>query len=137
MGDIYVLDTTAILTFTDQEKGAEEVERILTEARSGRYRLEACAISLMELYYIAMRQSGENQATHMVALIKSWPLNWVYPDEKLLLQAGRLKASFRLSVADALIAAVAKLHEAILVHKDPKFEAMAGYIRLISLPYKK
>ena len=55
MGDIYVLDTSAILAFTDQEKGAEEVERIVTAARSGRYRLEACAISLMELYYIAIR----------------------------------------------------------------------------------
>jgi predicted nucleic acid-binding protein len=47
---------------------------------------------------------------------------WVYPDEQTLLQAGKIKAAYRLSVADALIAAVAKLHQATLVHKDPEFE---------------
>ncbi len=129
MVDSFVLDTSAILTFTDQEDGAEEVERIVTEARAGRCRLEACSISLMELYYITLRESGEDEAANLVALIKSWPLNWVYPDEKILLQAGKLKASFRLSVADALIAAVAKLHGAKLVHKDPEFEAMEGNLK--------
>ena len=91
----------------------------------------------MELYYITLRESGEDQAAILVAFIKSWPVNWVYPDEKILLQAGKLKASFRLSVADALVAAVAKLHGAKLVHKDPEFEAMAGDIPLLSLPFKR
>ncbi len=48
-----------------------------------------------------------------------------------------LKSSFRLSVADALIAAVAKLHAAALVHKDPDFEAVAGDIQFLSLAFKK
>ena len=25
-------------------------------------------------------------------LVKAWPMEWAYPDEKVLLQAGRLKA---------------------------------------------
>jgi ribonuclease VapC len=73
----------------------------------------------------------------LIALIKSWPVVWVYPDEKTLLQAGKIKASHRLSVADALIAAVAKLHQATLVHKDPEFEPLAGDVSLLSLPFKK
>lgn len=70
-----------------------------------------------------------------MALLKAWSLKWVDPDEKVLLQAGRLKASHRLSVADALIAAVAKLHHATLVHKDPELEALRGQIELLSLPF--
>jgi predicted nucleic acid-binding protein len=45
-------------------------------------------------------------------------------------------ASFHLSFADAIIAAVARLHEAVLVHKDPEFETLADEISLLNLPYK-
>jgi predicted nucleic acid-binding protein len=90
----------------------------------------------MEIFYTAMRKKGDDEAVRLVALVKAWPVEWVYPDEKVLLQAGRLKASHRLSVADALIAAVAKLREAILVHKDPELEALQGQLELLSLPSK-
>lgn len=74
---------------------------------------------LMEIFYTALREKGEDEAVRLLALVKAWPLEWVYPDEEMLLQAGRPKASFRLSVVDALIAAVARLRHATLVHKDP------------------
>jgi len=51
--------------------------------------------------------------------------------------AGRIKAFHRLSFADALIAAVAKLRGATLVHKDPELEALAPELALLSLPYKR
>lgn len=136
MADLYVLDTSAIFAFTDQEDGSAEVERLLDAALAGQCRLEACSISLMELYYIALREKGEDEAGRLIALVKSWPVAWVYPDERTLLQAGKLKAFHRLSVADALIAAVAKLHQAMLVHKDPELEALATEVPLLTLPFK-
>ena len=132
----YVLDTSAIFSFTDQEDGAEEVERLLDEAKAQKCSLEVCSISLMEIYYVALRERGDDEAVRLVALLKAWPMTWVYPDEKMLLQAGRLKASHRLSVADALVAAVAKLHQATLVHKDPELAALAGEVALLTLPFK-
>ena len=137
MANLYVLDTSAILTFTDQEDGADEVEKLLEDGKSSNCQLEVCAISLMEMYYITLRESGEDKAARLIAFVKSWPVVWVYPDEKILLQSGKLKALFRLSVADALIAAVAKLHGATLVHKDPEFESISGDIQLLSLPFKQ
>ena len=137
MTELYVLDTSAILTYTDREAGVVEVETLLENARLHKCRMEACSISLMEIYYITLRADGEDLASKLVALVKSWPLIWVYPDEKILLQAGKLKASYRLSGADALIAAVAKLHGARLVHKDPELAAMSGIIPLLNLPFNK
>ena len=137
MTDLYVLDTSAILTFTDREDGVVEVETLLENARLHKCRIEVCSISLIEIYYVSLRADGEDLAARLVALVKFWPLIWVYPDEKIMLQAGKLKASYRLSVADALIAAVAKLHRACLVHKDPELAAMSGIISLLTLPYKK
>jgi ribonuclease VapC len=133
----YVLDTSAILAFLGDEAGAGKVERLLRGARAGRYEILACAITLMELFYTAMRTKGEDAAAYAVALVKAWPLGWVYPDEKMLLHAGRLKATHRLSVADALIAAVADMHDATLVHKDPELEALRGQIELLDLPARE
>jgi len=53
-----------------------------------------------------------------------------------LLTAARLKARFRVSFADALIAAFAVRSSAILVHKDPEFEALADKVLQEPLPYK-
>ena len=136
MADRYVLDTSAILAFFGGEQGTGKVERLLRGARAGRVQVLACSITLMEVFYTALREKGEDEAVRLLARVRAWPLEWVYPDEKVLLQAGRLKAAYRLSGADTLIAAVARLHHAKLVHKDPELEALRGQIELLSLPSK-
>jgi len=132
----YVLDTSAILAFLGDENGAARVERLLRGGRAGQCDVLACSITLMELFYAAMREKGEDESYRLVALVKAWPLEWVYPDNRVLLQAGRLRATYRLSVADALIAAVAKLHDATLVHRDPKLDELHGLNKLMTLPFK-
>lgn len=133
----YVLDTSAIFSFTDQEEGAATVERLLKHARKKRCRIEICSASLMEVYYTTLREAGEDAAAKLVALIKAWPVRWAYPDEKTLLLAGRIKACHRLSFADAQIAATAKRIGATLVHKDPELMTLADEIKLMTLPLKK
>lgn len=136
MADRYILDTSAVLAFFGDEPGADKVERLLRGARDGRCHMLACSITLMEIFYTAMREGGEDEAIKLLALVKAWPIEWVDPDEKALLQAGRLKAAYRLSVADALIAAVAKTRDAILVHKDPELETLRGNVKLLGLPFR-
>jgi predicted nucleic acid-binding protein len=132
----YLLDTSATLAVTDREDGFEKVEQLLEQAADGEADVGVCAVSLMELYYITLQEQGEDQAAQLVGLVKSWPVRWIYPEEKALLLGGRIKAFHRLSFADAIIAAVARLHEAVLVHKDPEFETLADEISLLNLPYK-
>ena len=133
----FLLDTSAILALTDQEEGFEQVEALLDQATTGDVEVAVCAMSLMELFYITLQEEGEDQAARLVALVKAWPVRWIYPDERVLLFAGRLKAFHRLSFADALIAGTAKLDGSVLVHKDPEFEAVAEEIPLLGLPYKR
>lgn len=57
-------------------------------------------------------------------------------DEATVLTAARVKATCSLSVADAIVAACALLADAVLMHKDPEFEALAGLITMEPLPYK-
>jgi len=55
---------------------------------------------------------------------------------ELALIAGEFKAKYRISFADAWIAAIAKHLGAILVHKDPEFESVETEVRVLKLPYK-
>jgi predicted nucleic acid-binding protein len=48
-----------------------------------------------------------------------------------------MKALHRLSFADALISAAAKLEGATLVHKDPELDRLADELELLNLPFKR
>ncbi|MGI8437639.1 MAG: PIN domain-containing protein [Chthoniobacterales bacterium] len=82
------------------------------------------------------KPEGEAQARHLIAIFKSWPIEFRYPDEQLCLAAGEIKASFPLPFADAFVAATAQTAKALLFHKDREFKSLKGTIRLKSLPYK-
>lgn len=56
--------------------------------------------------------------------------------KELNLIAGRLKASYRISFADAWVAATAMFYDAVLVHKDSEFEQLKDKVKLLTLPYK-
>ena len=91
----------------------------------------------LEVYDVSLQEKGEQAANIRYAMLKALDathLNEV--SESVLLIAGRLKAHYRISLADAIIAAYARSHDAVLVHKDPEFEALAGQVRLEALPYK-
>jgi predicted nucleic acid-binding protein len=134
--DRFLLDTSALFALTDREAGADRVEALLDRAAAGRCALHICAASLMEVFYIALQEQGEDEAAQLVGLVKSWPVAWIYPDEKTFLLAARFKAFHRLSFADVVIAAAASLADATQVHKDPEFAQLAGEVDLESLPFK-
>lgn len=128
----YLLDTSALLTLIEDEAGADRVEHVLTHEQV----LLPWPV-LLEAYYITQQERGQVEADRRYALIKQLPVTILWDtDEPTLLTAARFKATYRLSLADALIAAFATRHDAILIHKDPEFEALTGQVTLEPLPYK-
>lgn len=130
-----VLDTSALLALHGNERGSDEVERILRK-HGGRGRVFASFMSLMEFYYVAHRRLGESEARRSYLRLKQLPIRIVESDEQLGLRAAAFKARGAISVADAWIAATAERLGASLVHKDPEFDAFKGVIGLRPLPYK-
>lgn len=131
--EAYLLDTSAVLTLIEDESGAERVEKILRNERS-----LIAFVTLLEVRYITLQERDEATADsrHTLLLNSGATILWQI-DEPALLTAARMKASYRVSLADALIAAFASRYTATLVHKDPEFEALAGELRLESLPLKQ
>lgn len=129
--DCFVLDTSALLAFMTGEDGADQVEKILLGKEN---RLFIPWAVLFEVYYITKRTRGEKEADRRFVLIKELPASILWQmEEPEVLTAARIKAQFRISFADSIIAATAFRLDAILVHKDPEYERLSGMIKLHSL----
>lgn len=132
----YVLDTSALLTYFENEGGADQVEHLLEQAQEHQVFLLVSFVTFTEIFYITLREQGEAIAQERLSLLQQLPLVRVESDPAIGLATGRLKAAYSLSLADCWIAALAERYGAVLVHKDPEFEALGSRIGSIVLPLK-
>jgi predicted nucleic acid-binding protein len=129
---LYLLDTSALLTFIEDEPGSDRVEEVLKDAAI----LLPWPI-LMETHTITFQEKGRAEADRRYALIRQLRAEILWAmDEPILLTAARLKAEHHVSLADAVVAAFAIRNNAVLIHKDPEFDALAGLLPMEALPYK-
>lgn len=133
----YIFDTSAILTYLEDEDGADYVEDLLTEAEVGNSTILISFISLTEIFYITAREKGESVAQKRVELIQSLAVEIEESNNTINVAAGKLKANHRISLADAFIGALAEIRNGMLVHKDPEFENLAEIVKECRLPYKR
>lgn len=132
----YLLDTSAIIAFSEDEAGADQVEQILRRAQSKKDEAFVSFMSFMEVFYGSWRAYGKEVAYRKLVELKTLPIKKVDLSDSLLIAAGEIKATCQLSVADSWIAASALEKKAILVHKDPEFEQLQSKLTLKTLPYK-
>jgi len=132
----FVLDTSAIFAYLEDEDGADTVRDALRAAERGDWHIAVCFVTLTELRYILIQEQDIAGAIQATAIIKSWPISWVHSSEELCNAAADIKAVHRVSLADSFVAATAKLNGATLMHKDPEFQALDGIVRLRPLPFK-
>lgn len=127
-----LLDTSALFTLIEDEPGADRVELALKQVTT----LVPWTV-LLEMYYITLQEEGQAEADQRIALIRHLKVRILWDmDESIVLTAAKLKANHRISLADAIIAAFAIRCGAVLIHKDPEFEALTGLLRMEALPYK-
>lgn len=131
----YLLDTSALLTFSGDEPGANTVGLLLAKGRRGAVQLYLSFLSVMEAGYKAYQARGEDGLAALLASVQQLPVTRVDVSDELIALAARMKGMYRLSLADAWILATAKQLDAILVHKDPEFEQAAAEVQLQALPY--
>lgn len=120
-----MLDSYALIGYLEDEPFSDRIEELLKLARRGNSRLYLHAIHLGEVYYITLREQGQNLADLAYSRIKAFPLTFVdCIDEELLLTAATLKANYPISYADSFAAAVAKINKCCLLSGDPEFNIL-------------
>jgi predicted nucleic acid-binding protein len=133
----YVFDTSALLTYIENEEGIETVESLLMKALNEENKIFISTVTMVEVFYISMQEQGRTVAEERLSLIETLPLIQESLMPNITKIIGEMKAVRSMSFADCCIAGLSKSKKAILVHKDPEFEQIADEICQLKLPYKK
>jgi predicted nucleic acid-binding protein len=134
----HVLDTSAVLAHYLQEPGAEDVNGILSR---GPAEVGLSLISLVELSSRLGELTADAQEADLAFRLYTQALTTRLAfTQQTVDSAIELRATVRprLPLVDALIAANAKEHGAILVHRDPHMAAIpTSLVKQLVLPPKK
>jgi ribonuclease VapC len=126
-----VLDSWALVALFNEEPAADDVEKLLHAATTGRHTLLLHVINWGEIYYTTMRRGGESAAKAVAADLDQMPINIVESANfELVKQAAIFKATKKLSYADCFAAALAKLRRCELVTGDREFKSLEAEIKL-------
>ena len=128
MKNRYVLDTFSVLAYIWGEPGEEKVRELLLRSRDRKVELFLSDINLAETYYLIGKREGKEEANRLISMIVRWPLCLVEGDKKVALIAGRVKADYALSFADAFAVATALDKRARVVTGDEKFRRIEDMI---------
>lgn len=127
----YVLDSYAVLAYAEDEKGAIVVAELFKKALLEQAEIFLCWVNWGEMYYIALREGGEQHAELYNKTLSKYPITMVEVNKDMALHAARLKAHHKISYADAFAAAAAKMQKAELVTGDKEFKSLKGDIRIL------
>lgn len=130
--DLYLLDTSALLTIWNDEEGADLVENLL---RAGGP-VYVSFMSFMEGRYRIWKNADKAESEEFSKYLDLLPLQRVNITDPIFEKAIEIKATNSLSVCDSWIVATAVAMDAVLVHKDPEFEQVKTIVKLKALPYK-
>jgi len=115
----YVLDACALIAYFSDEPGANRVEKVLNDAEAGVCSLCMHRLNLLEVYYCAWRELGKAAADRLLSKATASPIEIIdHISHEIFMESARLKASYRVSLADAVALAVAKTRGARIVTSE-------------------
>jgi len=115
----YVLDACSLVALLQGETGAETVADIINQANRNEIVVSMNKLNLLEVYYDAYRMIGKEQANTMLAEIIKRPIIIIDSiSDEVFREAGRLKASYKISLADSIALAQSVVLSASLVTSD-------------------
>ena len=120
----YVLDANALLDLVEAGPGFEKVEQLLQAALRNQASVLISVLNWGEVFYLLWQRRGEEKARQGISNLSRLPLQIVDVGFSQALQAAELKATHKIPYVDSVAAALAILHQAILVTADRDFEKL-------------
>ena len=125
-----VLDSHALLALFRDETGSDLVRRLLEKAAEKDVPLHMTEVNYAEVQYIVRRREGEAAWSAIAQELQAAPIEFHPATRSLADLAANFKARFKMSLADAFAAALAKEKKAELVTGDPEFKALEKEIKI-------
>ena len=115
----YVLDACAVIAFLNDEDGAHRVEQLLSQGDREPNTLFMHEINLLEIYFGVYQDESKELAEQTYVKVFDLPKKFVTGlRENMFKEAGRLKAVYKISLADSIALAEAKIRRISLVTCD-------------------
>ena len=125
-----VLDSYALLALLRGEPGSESVRQILEKAADRDAPVHMSEVNYAEVQYIIRRKDGAATWKAIAAELVAAPIEFHPADRRLADSAADFKSRFKISLADAFAAALARERKAELVTGDSEFEALEKEIKV-------
>ena len=125
-----VLDSFALIAYFRDEPGAEMMEELLVSAGKKDAPLHMSDVNYAEVKYSIVKKDGSEQWAEAAKVLQGLPIDLHSTTRALADTAADFKARFKLSLADAFAAALAKEQKAELVTADPEFKPLQGDIKI-------
>jgi PIN domain nuclease of toxin-antitoxin system len=110
--DKYILDACALIAYYTNEKGADIVQDIISKAYFEKSYVSISKINLLEVFYDVYKTQGETEARTFLHDIVNTPIKIIETIEKqAFVEAGRLKANYKISLADSIFLAEVIINE--------------------------
>ena len=104
MSNIFILDACSLIASLSNEEGADVVRSIVERAAKREVSIIINKLNLLEVYYDVFREYGKDAANDMVNEIKRTPIQIKSEiSDAVFEEAGRLKASYKISIADSVV----------------------------------
>ena len=115
----YILDACALIAVLNKEDGAEVVRDLIDRANDNSVSISMNVVNLLEVYYGIRRELGQELADKVLSSVRSNSIEIIETiTEDIFIEAGRLKSTYRISLADSLALAEASLSGAMLITSD-------------------
>lgn len=118
-----LLDTKPLLKLFAAEEGWEKVKDILSRIEADQLEAGISVVTLTEVHYKYLQEQRPDLATTRTGQLKhALYLEKMEIDQDVAVKAGEFKGRYRVSIADAFIAASAILEDAVIISDDPDFQ---------------
>ncbi|MCL2410182.1 MAG: PIN domain-containing protein [Treponema sp.] len=98
----YILDACALLAFLNDEEGAGKIEDLLERSASD-VSISISIVNLLEVYYGELHDKGSNIAQIVLDVVQHYSIKVVNTiSEYAFQEAARLKATYKMSLADCI-----------------------------------
>ena len=124
-----VLDSFALIAYLRDEAGAEAMENLLVAAGRKDSPLHMSDVNYAEVKYSILRKDGAEAWTAAANVLQGLPIDFHGTNRVVADMAADFKARFKISLADAFAAALAKEKKAQLVTGDPEFKSLNKELR--------
>jgi len=115
----YILDACALIALLRNEPGADKVATAFNAANNGEAKVIVNKVNLLEVFYDLYRSLGKDKANLIMSEIRKRPIE-IYSEitDDIFNEAGRLKASYKISLADSFALAQAIVSDGELLTAD-------------------